>query len=144
MYPGRKGIKPGKLYKQPIYSEIWCESETIQPDLLKFQGDIHVPVSDMRGQFSTPSMFKFCRRLKERIQQYGCIEKIVILYFGDSDKAGNDIRKKVESALIFYSGGGVLDGKIIPASDDLCIPVEVELRHIMITHMTQISLLNIL
>jgi transposase len=120
---GTKGINPGKLYKQPIYCEIWCESETIQPDLLKFQGDIHVQVSAMRGQFSTPSMFKFCKRLKERTEQYAWIEKIVILYFGDSDKAGNDIRKKVEAALNWYRG----------ESEDLLIPVEVELRHIMIT-----------
>jgi hypothetical protein len=130
---GSRGVNCGKWYKQPLYCEIWCESETIQPDLLKFQNDIRVEVSAMRGQFSTPSMYKFCKRLKETAEQYDHIEKIVILYFGDSDKAGNDIRKKVEAALRFYNGGGVVDGKIILASEDLEIPVEVELRHIMIT-----------
>jgi hypothetical protein len=98
-YEGEKGVVPGRWYRQPIYCEIWCESETIQPDLLKFQHGRHVKVAAMRGYFSTPFMYESCKRLKETAERYDWIEKIVILYFGDSDKAGNEIRKKIEAAL---------------------------------------------
>jgi hypothetical protein len=87
---------------------------------------------------STPFMFNKCKELKEIAESHDHIERIVILYFGDSDEDGNNIRKNIEKALIFYSGGGTYisdDGQEIeiPASEDLEIPVEIELRHIAIT-----------
>lgn len=115
-----------------------CESETLQPDLEKFQGDIHCPVTAMRGQFSTPIMVECCERFERIARKYTHIKKIIVLYFGDSDKAGNNIRRKVQVALKFYSGGGEItldNGKKlkIPISPNIRIPVPVELVHVAIT-----------
>jgi len=122
-YEGEKGAMPGRWYKQPIYCEVWGESDAISVDLLRFLHGKNVKVAAMRGQFSTPFMVECCRRLERIANLHDHIEKIAILYFGDSDDAGNNIRNKVEAALRFYSG----------RSDDINIPVEVELRHVMIT-----------
>jgi hypothetical protein len=121
--PGDEGIKPGRWYRQPIYCEILCESKTIQPDLLKFQKDRNVIVGSVRGWTSTPFMYAMCKRLKETAEVYPWIEKIVILYFGDIDKAGTAIRKNVEAALEWYQD----------KSPNLRIPVPVELRLVAIT-----------
>ena len=123
-YAGNPAIMPGRWYKQPIYREIICESATIKPDLLKFQDDRAVMVGATGGSPSTPFMYKTCKRLKETAEKYDWIKKIVILYFGDSDKKGHEIRKNVENALKWYSGGG---------SDEFIIPVPVELRLVAIT-----------
>jgi hypothetical protein len=56
-------------------------------------------------------------------EKYDWIEKIVILYFGDSDESGNRIRTNVEAGLKWYQG----------QSDEFKIPVPVELRLIAIT-----------
>jgi hypothetical protein len=122
-YPGEKGAKPGRWYKQPIYCEVWCESETIQPDLIKFQYGRAVKVASTRGFPSTPFMYESCKRLKQMADTYDWIEKIVILYFGDSDDAGKKIRTNIEAGLEWYQS----------ESDELCIPVPVELRLIAIT-----------
>ena len=53
-YGESRGVNCGKWYLQPKYCEIWCESETIQPDLLKFQDDINVRVAASGGFISTP------------------------------------------------------------------------------------------
>lgn len=137
-YEGDKGENPGKMYLQPNYCEIMCESETVQPDLEKFQGDIHCPVTAMRGQFSTPIMAECCERFERIARKYTNIKKITVLYFGDSDKAGNNIRRKVQVALKYYSGGSEItldNGKRlkIPMSPDIRIPVPVELVHVAIT-----------
>jgi hypothetical protein len=122
-HEGEEGVEPGRWYKQPIYCEVWCESETIQPDFIKFQHGRAVKVAATRGFPSTPFMYESCKRLKEMADTYDWIEKIVILYFGDSDEAGNSIRTNVEAGLKWYEG----------SSDELCIPVPVELRLIAIT-----------
>jgi hypothetical protein len=137
-HTGEKGVNPGRWYNQPIYCEIWCESETIQPDILKFQHGRKNKVAAMRGFPSTPCMYENCKRLKETAEKYDWIEKIVILYFGDSDEAGTKIAKIVEAALLYYCGGGEMilengKGIEIVGSDDLEILVEVEFRHVAIT-----------
>ena len=121
-YEGEDGVNPGRWYKQPIYCEVWCESEAIQPDLLKFQHGRYVIVAASRGFPSTPFIYESCKRLKETAEKYDWIEKIVILYFGDSDKSGNYIRRNIERGLKWYQG----------SSKDLRIPVEVELRLVAI------------
>jgi hypothetical protein len=150
--PGTSGEMPGKWYMQPIYAEIWCESETIQPDLLKMQEGRKNKVAAMKGFQSTRGNYNNCLRLKEMAEEYDYIKKIVILYFGDSDVTGNDIAKNIEATLVHYHGGGTLtrhmsiendNGELeeideeieIIGSDDLQIPlnVEVEFRHIAIT-----------
>ena len=122
-YEGQKGVMPGRWYHQPIYCEVLCESDTIQPDLLKFQRGRAVKVGSTRGFTSTPFMYATCKRLKETAEKYDWIKKIVILYFGDSDEAGNKIRRNVEAGLEWYQG----------QSDEFEIPVPVELRLIAIT-----------
>jgi hypothetical protein len=68
-------------------------------------------------------MYEFCKALKETAEKYDWIEKIVILYFGDSDEAGNKIKKNIEAGLKWYQG----------ESHELCIPVPVELCLVAIT-----------
>jgi hypothetical protein len=122
-YPGKKGVMPGRWYMQPVYCQLLCESDTIQPDLLKFQHDRSVKVGCVRGWTSTPYMFEFCKALRETADKHDWIKKIVILYFGDFDEAGHKIRANVEAGLKWYQGG----------SDEFCIPVPVELRLVAIT-----------
>lgn len=122
-YPGEKGVMPGRWYRQPIYCLLLCESDTIQPDLLRFQHDRSVKVGCVRGWTSTPYMYEFCKALKETAEKHDWINKIVILYFGDFDEAGHKIRANVEAGLKWYQGG----------SDEFCIPVPVELRLVVIT-----------
>lgn len=105
---------------QPTYSEIWCESETIQPDLLKFQDDLNVRVVASGGFISTSYMHACCKWLKEISDTYDHTEKIVILYFGDFDKAGGYISKNLENGLKWYA-------------DELKIRVPIEFRRIAIT-----------
>ncbi len=131
---GEKGIDPGLWFGQPIYCEVWCESETIQPDLVKYQDDLKVKVAAMRGFPSTPFVYQSCMRLKQIAESHDYIEKIIILYFGDSDEAGKKIAGNVEAGLNWYgSGDGVFGMFGGGGSEDLQIPVEVELRHIAIT-----------
>jgi hypothetical protein len=122
-YEGENGVNPGRWHKQPIYCEVWCESETIQPDLLKFQQGRAVKVASTRGFLSTPFMYQSCKRLKQMAEEYNWIEKIVILYFGDSDDTGNKIRKNILAGLEWYQG----------QSDEFHIPVLVELHLVAIT-----------
>ena len=107
---------PGRWYKQPTYCIILCESDTIQPDLIRFQRDRSVRVGCVKGWTGTGYIYNFCKELYEIAENYDWIEKIVILYFGDSDEAGNKIRKNIEAGLKWYQGG----------SDEFCIPVPVE------------------
>ena len=51
--PGEEGVLPGRWYKQRIYPVILCESDTIQPDLEKFQKNRGVRVGSVGGQTST-------------------------------------------------------------------------------------------
>jgi transposase len=120
---GDEAVNPGRWYKQPILPYILCESETIQPDLVKFQEDRAVYVGATGGYPSTPFMYETCKRLKEMAEKYDWIEEIVILYFGDSDHAGQNIRRNVEAALEWYQG----------QSEEFEIPVPVELRLVAIT-----------
>jgi hypothetical protein len=120
---GDEGIEPGRWYKQPTLPYIICESDAIQPDLVKFQEDRAVYVGATGGTPSTPFLYETCKRLKELAEEYDWIEEIVILYFGDSDKAGQDIRRNVENALEWYQG----------KSEEFEIPVPVELRLVAIT-----------
>lgn len=100
--PGGKGIMPGPWYKQPIYCILLCESDTIQQDLLRFQRGRRVRVGCVRGWTSTPYMYEFCKTLKDVAEKHDWIEKIVVLYFGDYDKAGHKIRANIEAALKWY------------------------------------------
>lgn len=102
---------------------MWVESETMQSDLEKFLYDKYVKVAATRGYPSTPFVYQCCNRLRVTAERYPCIEKIVILYFGDSDESGQKIRKNIEGGLWWYQH----------KSDDSRIPVGVELRHIAIT-----------
>jgi DNA-binding CsgD family transcriptional regulator len=72
---GDEGVNPGKWYKQPIYCEVLCESNTIQPDLLKFQRDRSVKVSSVRGFKSCSFMYQYCKRLKEIAEMNSHIKK---------------------------------------------------------------------
>lgn len=130
---GEKGVMPGVQYGQPIYREIWCESDTTQPDLLKFQSELevvddvvgwNVKVVTSKGMPSVPFMYENCKRFQELANKYPHIEKIVILYFGDSDKAGHNIRKCIENAIRWYCSGH---------SPDLHVTIPIEIRHIAIT-----------
>ena len=42
--PGNEAVNCGRWWKQPIHSEVWCESETIQPDLPKYQEGRNVKI----------------------------------------------------------------------------------------------------
>lgn len=99
---GEGGEECGRWYKQPKYVEIWCESETIKLDLQKFQEDRHVQVIASGGQVTTSYMFTNATRIKETISKYDHIKEVVILYFGDSDKAGENIAFNHERALRWY------------------------------------------
>jgi len=99
---GIKGIDPGRWYNQPNYVEIWCESRTIQPDLVKFQSDLKVKVVASGGFTSVSYMNENCERLIQIANDYDHIEKIIILYFGDYDKAGEDIAQNLKNGLEWY------------------------------------------
>jgi len=122
-YQGEMGVMPGRWYKQPIYCIMLCESDTIQPDLIRFQQERSVKVGCVRGWASTPYIYEFCKDLYEIAEKYIWIEEIVVLYFGDCDKAGHKIRANIEDALEWYQG----------VSDEFCIRVPVELRLVAIT-----------
>ena len=94
-----EGVMPGRWYKQPTYPVMLCESDTIQPDLKKFQKDRNVRVGCVRGQTSTRYMYDFCKELYEVATNHDWIKKIVVLYFGDYDEAGHVIRRYVERVL---------------------------------------------
>jgi hypothetical protein len=122
-YQGERGVMPGRWYKQPIYCVVLCESDTIKPDLERFQRDRGVRVGAVRGWTSTGYIHDFCKELYEIATKHGWIEKIVVLYFGDYDKTGHKIRRNIEAALEWYQCG----------SDEFTIPVEVELRLVAVT-----------
>jgi len=118
-YGESRGVNCGKWYLQPKYCEIWCESETIQPDLLKFQDDINVRVAASGGFISTPYMADCCKYLKTVTNKHDHIERIVILWFGDFDKAGGHISNNIENGLQWYS-------------NELGIKVPIEFRRIAV------------
>lgn len=120
---GDEGVMPDRWYMQPVYPVILCEYDTIQPDLLKFQRDRGVRVGSVGGQTSTGYIYNFCRELYEIATNHDWIEEIVVLYFGDSDKSGGNIRRNIERILEWYQG----------ESDEFTIPVPVTLRLIAIT-----------
>jgi hypothetical protein len=133
-YEGEKSVKPGVNYKQPVYREIWCESDTIQPDLLKFQSELevvddvigwNVKVVTSKGMPSVPFMYENCKRLQENVvDKYPHIKKIVILWFGDPDDSGGKIRKCVENGVNWYCSGD---------SPDLHVTIPIDVRHIAVT-----------
>ncbi|MDP9289337.1 MAG: hypothetical protein M3P08_14235 [Thermoproteota archaeon] len=126
--PGDKGVNPGRCYNQPTYREIWCESATIQPDLDKWFGeDVYVAASG--GFISTDYFSKNCKRLARIAATHDNIEKIVILYLRDFDKAGGDIAENLRKGFEYYCG--ILD--IHPDDPDFIIDVEVEFIIIAIT-----------
>ena len=88
---GEEGEKCGRWYQQTKYVEILCESETIKPDLQKFQEGRHVLVTSSGGQVTTSYMLTNATRIRDTILAYEHIKEVVILYFGDSDKAGDNI-----------------------------------------------------
>jgi hypothetical protein len=90
---------------------------------VKFQEDRGVYVGATGGMPSTPFIYETCKRLKDIAEEYDWIEEIVILYFGDSDRAGQLIRRNVEAALEWYQG----------KSEEFEIPVPVEFRLVAIS-----------
>lgn len=101
-HEGAKGRKCGRWYNQPKYLEIWVESETIKPDLEKFQENRKVLVAASGGQITTPYMYSNAKRIVNIIQCYSHVKEVVILYFGDFDKAGNNIAYNHELSLKWY------------------------------------------
>jgi hypothetical protein len=101
--PGDKGVDPGRCYNQPTYREIWCESATIQPDLDKWFGeDVYIAASG--GFISTDYFSKNCKRLARTAATHDNIEKIVILYLRDFDKAGGEIAENLRRGFEYYCG----------------------------------------
>jgi hypothetical protein len=93
---------PDRWYNQPNYVELWVESATLQEDLLQFQGDRNVKVVASRGFTSVSYMDENCQRLRQIAEEHDHIEKIIILYFGDYDNAGEDIAYNLERGLEWY------------------------------------------
>ena len=67
-YAGEKAVLPGRWYKQPIYPVMLCESDTIQPDLIRFQKDRSVRVGCVRRWTSTGIIYEFCKEVDEKLQ----------------------------------------------------------------------------
>ena len=81
------------------------------------------------GFISTDYFSKNCKRLAGIAATHDNIEKIVILYLRDFDKAGGDIAENLRKGFEYYCG--LLD--IQPDDPDFIIDVEVEFRIIAIT-----------
>jgi hypothetical protein len=70
------------------------------------------------------------KRFKQIAETHDWIEQIDVLYFGDSDDKGNEIRMNIVNAMEWYSG----QRDDLPQHDDIVkIPVPVEVRHVAIT-----------
>jgi hypothetical protein len=104
-YPGRPGNPPGGWYMQPIYCEIVCESDATKRQLEKIQNadgtQRHVMITPIGGSPSVPVQAAMAKRFKQMAEAKDWIEKIVVLYFGDSDDKGNEIRMNIVNAMAF-------------------------------------------
>jgi hypothetical protein len=130
---GDEAVMPGIWWNQPTQCRIWCESDTIQPDLKKFQSELpvteelddwHIRVVTTKGMPSVPTVYDMLMEIQRIADGYEFVKKFVILYFGDGDEDGKKIANTIENAIDWYRSGD---------SPDLHVTVEVEFRPIALT-----------
>jgi hypothetical protein len=76
--------------KQPVYVEVWCESDSVAGVIDDVTDEWNVPVYSLRGFPSETLLYNIAHNLREKTKP------IFIYYFGDYDPSGVCIEKHAE------------------------------------------------
>jgi len=81
--------QPDYIINQENYVEIWFEARAMVNQFWKITQDYHVTLMPFAGDISIPMKWETAKRLEETYNDYE--KPIIILYFGDLDKKGQQI-----------------------------------------------------
>lgn len=82
----------GKWYSQDTYLECWYEARAMTDQFRHYTK--HVTLRPMGGQPSIPYKWQAAKDIERAAREYG--NPVVILYFGDLDRAGETISEVIE------------------------------------------------
>lgn len=99
-----------RWFKQPKYVEVWLEKEALSDTVAKSTGRDGITLVPCKGYSSLTYLKEGADRLKDRK------EEIVILFLGDWDPSGLDIRRDIQEKLEMF--GVEVEFKVVALSLD--------------------------